>query len=108
MPVIRVYTGPSTYKELDLDDYYVKNTNFIDALRTPTVYMRNLRLYQNGVPTSQLGTPSIVEMAMIPEQFSNKLAFYDISKIKFYTSNNKTTWTEFVVSDDNKRKLVGG
>ncbi|MFA6722950.1 MAG: hypothetical protein WCS50_06435, partial [Bacilli bacterium] len=108
MPVIRVYTGPSTYKELDLDDYYVKNTNFIDALRTPTVYMRNLRLYANGVPTSTLGTPSIVEMAMIPEQFSNKLEFYDISKIKFYTSNDKTTWTEFVVSDDNKRKLVGG
>lgn len=108
MPVIRVYTGPSTYKELDLDDYYVKNTDFIDALRTPTVYMRDLRLYQNGVPTSTLGTPSIVEMAMIPERFSNKLAFYDISKIKFYTSNNKTTWTEFVVSDDIKRKLVGG
>lgn len=108
MPTIRVYTGPSTYTELDLDDYYVKNTDFIDALRTPDVYMRNLRLYANGVPTSQLGTPSIVEMAMIPEQFSNKLAFYDISKIKFYTSNNKTTWTEFVVSDDNKRKLVGG
>ena len=108
MPVIRVYTGPSTYKELDLDDYYVKNTDFINALRTPDVYMRNLRLYQNGVPTSQLGTPSIVEMAMIPEQFNNKLAFYDINKIKFYTSNNKTTWTEFVVSDDNKRKLVGG
>ena len=114
MPVIRVYTGPSTYKELDLDDYYVRlsdvpdTTDFINALRTPTVYMRNLRLYLNGVPTSTLGTPSIVEMAMIPEQFSNKLAFYDISKIKFYTSNNKTTWTEFVVSDDNKRKLVGG
>lgn len=106
MPVIRVYTGPSTYKELDLDDYYVK-TDFIDELRTQNVYMRNLRLYANGVPTSQLGTPSIVEM-IIPEQFSNKLAFYDISKIKFYTSNNKTTWTEFVVSDDNKRKLVGG
>jgi hypothetical protein len=113
MPVIRVYTGPSTYKELDLDDYYVRlsdvpdTTDFINELRTRTVYMRNLRLYANGVPTSQLGTPSIAEM-MIPEQFSNKLAFYDISKIKFYTSNDKTTWTEFVVSDDNKRKLVGG
>lgn len=113
MPVIRVYTGPSTYKELDLDDYYVRlsdvpdTTDFINELRTRTVYMRDLRLYENGVPTSNLGTPSIAEMA-IPEQFSNKLAFYDISKIKFYTSNNKTTWTEFVVSDDNKRKLVGG
>ena len=107
MPVIRVYTGPSTYKELDLDDYYVKNTDFIDALRTPTVYMRNLRLYLNGVPTAEVDNLSIAEM-MIPERFNNKLAFYDISKIKFYTSNNKTTWTEFVVSDDNKRKLVGG
>jgi len=107
MPVIRVYTGPSTYKELDLDDYYVK-TDFINELRTSPVYMRNLRLYDNGVPTSSLETQSIVEMAMIPERFSNKLAFYDISKIKFYTSNDKITWTEFVVSDDIKRKLVGG
>ena len=71
MPVIRVYTGPSTYKELDLDDYYVRlsdvpdTTDFINALRTPIVSMRNLRLYGNGVPTSTLGTPSIVEM-MIP------------------------------------------
>ena len=58
MPVIRVYTGSSTYKELDLDDYYVRlsdvpdTTDFINALRTPIVSMRDLRLYANGVPTS--------------------------------------------------------
>jgi hypothetical protein len=69
------------------------------------------RISQNatGVPTNNLGTPSITEMALFQEQFNNKTAFYPIANIKFYTSDNGLTWTEYTsFSDTDKRKFVGG
>ena len=69
------------------------------------------RYYQaaNGVPTGNLGNPTVTEMALFDEQFYNQTAFYDISRLKFYSSTNGTTWTEITtITDGQKRTLVGG
>ena len=69
------------------------------------------RYYQsaNGIPTGNLGSPTVTEMALFDEQFYNQTAFYDITKLKFYTSTDNVTWTEVTtISDTNKRALVGG
>lgn len=66
------------------------------------------RFHQNlNVPTSQLGTPSVTELALFDEQCNNKTEFYDITKLKFYTFDG-TAWTEYIVSDAEKKKFVGG
>ena len=63
----------------------------------------------NGVPTSNLGSPTIQEMALFQEQFNNKLEFYPSSTMKFETYDG-STWTDVTasISDANKMKLVGG
>jgi hypothetical protein len=69
------------------------------------------RYYQNanGIPTGNLGNPTVTEMALFDEQFYNQTAFYDISRLKFYSSTNGTTWTEITtITDGQKRTLVGG
>jgi hypothetical protein len=69
------------------------------------------RYYQsaNGIPTGNLGSPTVTEMALFDEQFYNQTNFYDITKLKFYTSTDNVTWTEVTtISDTNKRALVGG
>jgi len=69
------------------------------------------RYYQiaNGVPTGNLGSPTVTEMALFDEQFNNKTAFYPINNLKFYTSTNNSTWTEVTnISDANKKAFVGG
>jgi hypothetical protein len=69
------------------------------------------RYYQsaNGIPTGNLGNPTVTEMALFDEQFYNQTAFYDITRLKFYSSTNGTTWTEITtITDGQKRTLVGG
>lgn len=63
----------------------------------------------SGIPTNNLGDPTVTEMALFQEQFNNKTEFYPIANIKFYTSTNGSTWTEYTgFSDTEKRKFVGG
>ena len=69
------------------------------------------RYYQNAnnIPTNNLGNPTVTEMALFDEQFDNKTAFYNIANLKFYTSTDNVTWTEFTTFGDiNKRKFLGG
>ena len=69
------------------------------------------RYYQqpNGVPTNNLGNPSLTEMALFDTEFNNKTAFYDPNLVKFYTSPNGVTWTEYTgFSINDKRSFVGG
>lgn len=69
------------------------------------------RFYQNndGVPTSNLGNPTVTEMALFDEQFNNKTAFYPTSQFTFETYNG-STWTDVTssISDTEKKKFVGG
>jgi hypothetical protein len=63
----------------------------------------------NGVPTSNLGNPTVTEMALFDEQFDNKTAFYPIANLKFYTSTDNVNWTEYTApTDQQKRRFLGG
>jgi hypothetical protein len=69
------------------------------------------RYFQNptGIPTNNLGSPTVTEMALFDEQFDNKTAFYPIANLKFYTSTDNITWTEYTVpTDQQKRRFLGG
>lgn len=61
-----------------------------------------------NVPRANLGTPTVREVALIDEQFTNKLSFYDINNVFFETSTDNVNWTTYSVSDTDKRKFVGG
>jgi hypothetical protein len=69
------------------------------------------RYYQkaNGVPSNNLGDPTVTEMALFDSQFNNKTAFYNPSLLKFYTSTNGSTWTEYTsFSTGDKKAFLGG
>lgn len=105
---IRASSNMYAARYYDLND----SSYYTDPASTSNVNQVNVRrLIQSatGVPTNNLGGPSITEMALFQEQFNNKTAFYDISDLKFYTSSDGTNWTEYTsFSDDNKRKFLGG
>lgn len=61
-----------------------------------------------GAPRSNLGNPSVREMALFDEQFSNKTTLYDINNIWFESSTDGTTWTNVTVSDTEKRRFLTG
>ena len=84
--------------------YYTKS-----EILNNDISMRRLLVNANGVPTSNLGNPTVAEMALFEEQFNNKLAFYDISKFTFEVFDG-TTWTDVTssISTTNKKRLVGG
>ena len=69
------------------------------------------RFYQitNGVPSSNLGSPSITEMALFEQQFDNKTSFYPINLVTHETFNG-TTWTNITssITEQNQRRLFGG
>jgi len=73
------------------------------------------RFYQkaDGVPTNNLGDPTITEMALFDSQFDNKTAFYPLlygfPTIIFETYNG-VSWTDIssTITDTDKRKLFGG
>jgi hypothetical protein len=92
----------SATNHLHDDRYYTKF-----EIQNNTIYARRLLVASNGVPTSNLGQPSLQEMALFDEQFTNKTAFYDISKIKFYGYDGYD-WSEIVEPDHVKRTFVGG
>ena len=62
----------------------------------------------SGVPTNNLGDPTVTEMALFEEQFNNKTAFFPPANVICETSTDGTTWTLFAVSDTVKKNLVGG
>jgi hypothetical protein len=63
----------------------------------------------SGVPTSNLGAPSVTEMALFQEQFSNKTEFYALANVTF-ESFNGTVWTDVTstISETNRRRFLGG
>ena len=85
------------------------NANIAGNVATPQITAR--RYYQNpdGVPTSNLGTPTVTEMALFDEQFNNKTAFYDNTSLTFWTSSDGVNYTEYTgFSTTAKKKFLGG
>lgn len=74
------------------------------------VYAKNIFVNADGKPITNLGEPTIQEMALFEEEFNNKLAFYDISKLTFSYTMDGTNWIDCTnsISDTDKKKLVGG
>ena len=72
----------------------------------------NARYYYqstNGVPSNNLGTPTITEMALFDEQFNNKTAFYDPASLTFWTSSDGTNYTEYTGFNTTiKKRFLGG
>ena len=74
-----------------------------------TSIVRTYKQWTDGVPSNNLGDPTVTEMALFDEQFDNKTAFFDITKIVI-ESFDGTTWTDVTssITETNRRKLVGG
>ena len=68
---------------------------------------RKFYVNNNGVPTNNLGTPTVQEMALFQEEFNNKTAFIDPLAVEFF-SYNGTTWSSVTQTTANIRKFMGG
>jgi hypothetical protein len=72
----------------------------------------NARYYYqstNGVPSNNLGNPTVTEMALFDEQFNNKTAFYDPTALSFWTSSDGVNFTEYTgFSTTDKKRFLGG
>jgi hypothetical protein len=64
--------------------------------------------YTNGEPSTNLGNPTITEMALFEEQFDNKLAFYPPNNITIEVFDGSTWNTLETVTELQKKRLVGG
>ena len=62
----------------------------------------------NGEPRTNLGNPTVTEMALFDSQFDNKLWFYPPDMFTFEYTNDGTTWVVHNVSESNIKKLVSG
>jgi hypothetical protein len=87
------------------DDRYFTETEIANN----AIYMRRLMLNANGVPTNNLGAPTVAEMALFQEQFNNKTEFYPIHSLTFETYDG-SVWTDITstISDTNKKRFFGG
>ena len=63
----------------------------------------------SGIPTNNLGSPTVTEMALFDGQFNNKTEYYPPSSVRFYQTVDGTTWTEITTySDDQKKRFLHG
>lgn len=92
------------------DDSHTHDTRYYteSEINNNGIAMRFPYINANGVPSNNLGSPTLAEMALFPEQFNNKSEFYDITKLSFQTSSDRVTWTDFPVSDSVKANFLGG
>lgn len=112
----RVYSnsGFETAVNVVAPIYYDANDTgyYVDPASTSNIVNVSAdRYYQkgNGIPSNNLGDPTVTEMALFDSQFNNKTAFYNTSLLKFYTSTNGSTWTEYTsFSTADKKAFLGG
>lgn len=92
------------------DDSHTHDTRYYteSEINNSGIPMRFSYINANGVPSTNLGSPTLAEMALFPEQFNNKSEFYDITKLSFQTSSDRVTWLDFPVSDSIKANFLGG
>ena len=61
-----------------------------------------------GEPTSNLGSPTLYELAIFEEQLNNKLEFYNRSSLVFESTTDNVNWSVIPVSDADVGNLIGG
>lgn len=89
------------------------DANIAGNVSTPQITARRYYQNPNGVPSNNLGDPTVTEMALFDEQFDNKTAFYPTvygSSILTFETYNGTTWTDIssTLTDTQKKQLFGG
>ncbi len=61
-----------------------------------------------GVPTSNLGSPTVTEMALFDSQFDNKTWFYPASMFAFEYTNDGMNWINANISESQIKAFVSG
>lgn len=74
----------------------------------PKAYSMNPNIMgSNGVATFTDGAnPSLAELAVVNNSFSNKIQFYDPNLITFEKAETEENWTEISVSETEKKRFV--
>lgn len=99
------FRAPIFY-DLDNTGYY---TNPAGQSNLNTTNVRRYYQATDGIPTSNLGNPSVTEMALFGEQFNNKTAFYNHNNLSFWTSSDGVNFTEYTgFSTTAKKRFLGG
>jgi hypothetical protein len=81
----------------------------VNTLNSSDVNARYFSQSTNGVPSNNLGNPTVTEMALFDEQFNNKTAFYNPASLSFWTSSDGTNYTEYTAFDTTtKKRFLGG
>lgn len=62
----------------------------------------------SGVPTSNLGSPTVTEMALFDSQFNNKTWFYPPDMFVFEYTNDGVNWVEHSISENQIKRFVSG
>ena len=100
------YLDPNSTSNLNIVNLSTLNSN---TLNTSDVNARYFSQSTNGVPSNNLGSPTVTEMALFDEQFNNKTAFYNPASLSFWTSSDGTNYTEYTGFDTTiKKRFLGG
>lgn len=76
---------------------------------TGTAKARMFKTNRDGTLITNLGDPTLEEMALIDAQFTNKLRFYDPQLLTFEYTTDGSTWVEdTAVTDLQKKRFVAG
>lgn len=95
----KVGDGTSTWNEL-------KYTN-AEFRSDPGAYNLNPTIGPSNVLRSNLGEPTLAEIALIEGSFTNKLAFYPYELVSFEASTDGgITWSPYPVSEDSWKWIV--
>ena len=68
---------------------------------------RKFYVNNNGVPTNNLGNPTVQEMALFDEEFNNKTAFINPLAVDFFAYNG-VSWSVVSQTEANIKAFMGG
>lgn len=73
---------------------------------TSTSFTGHSYIPVTGVLLSNLGAPTVGEIALVPSEMNNKLFCYDYTKTVYEYTTDDSTWNAWSVSDANKKGLL--
>jgi len=102
-----------SFIDVDNTGYYLNpaSTSNLNAVGAESVTTRYYTQSANGVPSNNLGSPTVTEMALFNEQFNNKTAFLDPTRITIWQQvNNGDAWQDITsnYSQTEIRKFIAG
>lgn len=103
------FSGQLTFNGTAGSDALVLGDSDINAVRQ--IHANEYHQNGPGIPRSNLGDPTVTEMALFEEQFTCKTGlnndYDDLTDLTFwYQTNDGDTWTEQTETDDQKRKFL--